>query len=97
MLRDNFLYLHVKNRKLYMNTKLTLNLDKSIIEDAKFYAKENEISLSKLIESYLNSLTISSSTRKKISPLVKSLTGVIPNDIIDERKDYKDYLTKKYS
>jgi hypothetical protein len=56
-----------------MNTKLTLNLNKSIIEDAKYYAKENEISL-----------------------LVKSLTGIIPNDTIDERKDYRDYIAKKY-
>ena len=40
-----------------MNTKLTLNLNKSVIENAKDYAKENSISLSKLIENYLNSLT----------------------------------------
>jgi hypothetical protein len=80
-----------------MNTKLTLNLNKSIIEEAKFYAKKNSVSLSKLIENYLNSLTKSSTTQKKISPLVKGLTGVIPNKKVDERKDYKDYLTKKYA
>ena len=40
-----------------MNTKLTLNLDKGVIEEAKSYAKENNVSLSKLIENYLNSLT----------------------------------------
>ena len=79
-----------------MDTKLTLSLDKDIIEDAKTYAKENEISLSKLVENYLHSLTESSSTGKRISPLVKSLTGVIPNGTIDERKDYRDYLIEKY-
>ena len=28
---------------------------------------------------------------------VESLTGVIPNDDIDERKDYRDFLNEKYS
>lgn len=40
-----------------MNTKLTLNLNKNVIEQAKNYAKDNRVSLSKLIENYLNSLT----------------------------------------
>ncbi len=40
-----------------MDTKLTLSLDKSVIEQAKNYAKSNKVSLSKLIESYLASLT----------------------------------------
>ena len=80
-----------------MNAKLTLNLNKSVIEGAKLYAKRNKMSLSKLIENYLNSFVKPSSTERKISPLVESLTGVIPNECIDERKDYRDYLTKKYS
>ena len=80
-----------------MNTKLTLNLDKDIIEEAKFYAVKNKLSLSKLIENYLKSLTKTQKNAKKISPLVESLTGVIPNDDIDERKNYRDFLNKKYS
>ena len=80
-----------------MNTKLTLNLNKSTIKEAKYYAKEKEISLSKLIENYLNSIITPSLTEKKISPLVESLTGVIPRNVVDERKDYRDYLEKKYS
>lgn len=79
-----------------MNTKLTLNLDKKIIEDAKSYAKENEVSLSKLIENYLSSLTKDSDKKIKVSPLVESLTGVISSDI-DERKSYRDYLSEKYA
>lgn len=80
-----------------MNTKLTLNLDKSIIEEAKSYAKENKVSLSKLIENYLNSLTKKSDNKNvKVSPLVESLTGVISSDV-DERKSYRDYLSEKYS
>ena len=80
-----------------MNTKLTLNLDKSVIEEAKSYAKENQVSLSKLIENYLSSLTKASNKKDiKVSPLVDSLTGIISSDV-DERKSYRDYLSEKYS
>lgn len=79
-----------------MNTKLTLNLNKSVIEQAKSYAKSNHVSLSKLIENYLDSLNRNSHSSDEISPLVASLTGVIPNDSVNEKKEYTDYLTKKY-
>lgn len=80
------------------NTKLTLNIDKEVIEEAKTYAKEKNTSLSNLVENFLNSLTKKSERKsKKISPLVESLTGVIPSEEIDERKSYRDYLTEKYS
>ncbi len=80
-----------------MNTKLTLNLNKDVIEQAKSYAKNNRVSLSKLIENYLDSLTKRSEKKSKISPLVESLTGVIPSGNYDDKKDYKDYLSEKYS
>ncbi|MBP6090606.1 MAG: hypothetical protein KA521_05080 [Crocinitomicaceae bacterium] len=80
-----------------MNTKLTLNLNKSVIEQAKSYAKSNHVSLSKLIENYLGSLNRNSDSSDKISPLVASLTGVIPNDSLNEKKGYTDYLIEKYS
>ena len=40
-----------------METKLTLRLNDSVIKRAKIYAKSHKISLSKMIESYLDSLT----------------------------------------
>ena len=81
-----------------MNTKLTLNLNKSVIKRAKDYAKENRVSLSKLIESYLNSLTKKQQEEIKVSPLVESLTGIIPNETEQKNNDdYYEYLSKKYS
>jgi hypothetical protein len=80
-----------------MDTKLTLSLDKVVIEKAKTYAKNQQISLSRLIESYLSSLTTSATQDIKITPLVESLSGVIElNDDFDSRKDYSDYLMDKY-
>ncbi|CAN1568031.1 hypothetical protein MCERE19_03017 [Spirosomataceae bacterium] len=80
-----------------MDTKLTLIADKEIIEKAKQYAKSQKISLSRLIESYLSSLTSENSEEIEISPLVKSLSGVISleNDF-DPKEKYTDFLLEKY-
>ncbi len=82
-----------------METKLTLRLNDRVIERAKVYAKKQKISLSKLIESYLDSLTRERNTEEEteITPLIESLSGVIdlPSDF-DYKKEYRDYITEKY-
>lgn len=79
-----------------MDTKLTLRLNKSIIEKAKQYASERNTSLSKMIENYLQALTNKKEDASDISPLVESLTGVIDVPSDDMKKDYSDFLTHKY-
>jgi len=79
-----------------MDTKLTLKLDKHIIESAKTYAKEKKISLSKMIESYLKSITKESEEKVEITPFVESLSGVIHLSDNDYKNDYSDYLNEKY-
>ena len=81
-----------------MDTKLTLKLDQEIIEKAKHYASEKKLSLSRLIENYLNSLTSDKPNNDlQISPFVKSLSSAIkiPADY-DYKKDRADYLEQKY-
>ena len=80
-----------------MDKKLTLSLDNSIIENAKKYAKSNNISLSKLIESYLTTLTKPKRNATEITPLVESLSGVISLERdFDVQDAYADYLIEKY-
>ncbi len=80
-----------------MDTKLTLRLNAGVIERAKIYARSHKISLSKMIESYLDSITKQKGEKKSITPLVESLSGVIdlPSDF-DYKKEYGDYLEEKY-
>jgi hypothetical protein len=82
-----------------METKLTLRLNDNVIERAKNYARSHRISLSKMIESYLDSITKQKKEEKKISitPLVESLSGVInlPSGF-DYKKEYRDFLEEKY-
>jgi hypothetical protein len=82
-----------------MDTKLTLKLDQEIIERAKLYASNKKLSLSRLIENYLNSLTSDKSPVNDlpISPFVKSLSSPtgLPEDF-DYKKERGDYLEQKY-
>lgn len=80
-----------------MDSKLTLKLDSSVIEQAKSYAKKKNTSLSKLIESYLG-LLIDPEESQDVTPLVKSLSGVVnlPKNA-DYKKDYKKHLSNKYT
>lgn len=81
-----------------MSTKLTLNVDGAVVDKAKRYAKKHNTSLSKMIENYLQSITSSSkSGEEDITPLVKSLMGIVklPKGF-DEKKYYGEYLSKKY-
>ncbi|GAO44630.1 DUF6364 family protein [Flavihumibacter petaseus] len=81
-----------------MDTKLTLSIDKDIIEEAKKYARKRNTSLSNLIENYLVSVTQKSKVEKnEITPLVKSLSGVLKlDDRSDSKKMYGDFLADKY-
>ena len=80
-----------------MDTKLTLKLEQTIIEKAKDYAKSHRTSLSKIIENYLQKITNDNEEKDKITPLVKSLSGIIdlPKDF-DHKKGYSDFLVNKY-
>ena len=81
-----------------MDTKLTIKLDNDVISRAKKYARHRRTSLSRMIESFLDSVTKNETDDIEITPLVKSLSGVIklPEDF-DYKKERTDYLVKKYS
>lgn len=80
-----------------MNAKLTLSLDRDIIEQAKEFSRSQHKSLSKLIEGYLRQITRTDDTPKQTTPLVAKLSGVIDAQKLDGHKnDYADYLTDKY-
>ena len=80
-----------------MSTKLTLKLDLTTIEKAKHYAKARKTSVSNLVENYLKKLTSEKKRGNSITPLVKSLSGIIelPKDF-DHREAYADHLIDKY-
>ena len=80
-----------------MNAKLTLSLDRDIIEQAKEFASSQHKSLSKLIEGYLRQATSSTVEPQQVTPLVARLSGVIDaRKLGDHKSDYGDFLADKY-
>ena len=84
-----------------MDAKLTLKLDKFVIEQAKEYASSHKRSLSRIIESYLKSLINRDKNENEsdieISPFVKSMSiGIkIPADL-DYKSEIVDHLEEKH-
>jgi len=80
-----------------MNAKLTLSLDRDIIEQSKEYSRSHHKSLSKLIEGYLRQVVHGDEAAKQATPLVSRLSGVIDSTKLGNHKsEYGDYLTEKY-
>jgi len=81
-----------------MDTKLTLKLKKTVIERAKKYASDHETSLSRIIENYLAAITAESNEKDEISPLVKSISGVIhQSKDFNHKENFHKHLNEKYS
>jgi hypothetical protein len=79
-----------------MTTKLTLTVEKSVIERAKLYAKNTGRSLSEIIENYLTTIT-NEGTNTELSPKLKKIVGVVslPSDF-DEKEELRSALEKKH-
>ncbi|MDP9046710.1 MAG: DUF6364 family protein [Bacteroidota bacterium] len=89
-------------------SKLTLSMEPEIIEKAKIYAAENNISVSKLVKNLLKD-TLKKGAKKDpilekfkdtiISPEILALTGILKGKY-PEDMDYRDmkyeYLKEKY-
>ncbi len=78
-----------------MTTKLTLSMNKSIIEKAKRYAKGNNQSLSQIIESYLEKIT--SQNPELGDSELDAIRGIItlPQDF-DLKKEVLELKVKKH-
>ena len=83
-----------------MTTKLTLSLEKDVINQAKKFAREKNKSLSRIIEEYLVELTAKrtlKSEEKLLPPISRELAGSVnAKGNMDLRKELADYLNRKY-
>ena len=84
-------------------SKLTLSLDKEVIERAKYLAKKKGLSLSKYIQNFLEK-SISTEYMEdeldgNIPPEIKELRGILKDDGLskEQLRDIKyEYLKEKY-
>ena len=76
-----------------MNTKLTLKVEKKVIEQAKEFARNKGQSLSELVENYFKLLTKQTTKPSdEISPKVKSLKGILK---VGNEFDFKEIVEKE--
>lgn len=79
-----------------MTTKLTLTIEKSVIEKAKEYAKGTQRSLSEMVQSYLEEIT-ESQKGGELTPRIRRLAGKLPlPKDFDDKKALDDYYKIKY-
>jgi hypothetical protein len=73
-----------------MEVKLTLKLDKMVINSAKKYAENNNRSLSKLVEDYFKNLSSENTQAEEYPPLIKKLSGIISENDLKKLSKYDD-------
>jgi len=80
-----------------MKTKLTLQLEKILIKNAKRYAKATGKSLYQVVSAYFQTLLNQDASIKKSSelpPITQALQGILKAKT--DENDYQLYLEKKY-
>ena len=95
---NKFVRIKNKKNKRVMNTKLTLTIEKSVIEKAKEYARDEGKSLSSIVENYLKVITKKEPLiLKEPTPITSYLKGSFkaPKDS-DYKKEIKKGLSEKY-
>lgn len=74
-----------------MKQKITLQIDKKVLNDAFLYAKNRGYNLSEIIENYLRSLN-KSSNEEDISDDILRLNGILK---LDEKVNYKNIIEEE--
>ena len=69
--------LYIYTYEATMETKLTLKLERDVIESAKKYAEKNNKSLSRLVEDFFRNMVYENNSSVKYPPLIEKLSGVI--------------------
>ena len=81
-----------------MTTKLTLSVDSGVIKSAKGYAKKNNMSLSKMVEGYLKSVSKHQKKEYDLPEGLLKISGMIKglSKQYDWKRDVADAKFDKY-
>lgn len=75
--------------------KLTLNIDETVVKQAKQYAHQRDTSVSRLVEDFLAVISKPAGKAAAVddTPVLHSLQGLLRKA---DRKVYREHLVKKY-
>ena len=74
-------------------TKLTIRIQKELLDGAKRYARAHNTTLTRLVSAYLRQLSAQEGLLPD-APIVRRLSGVLPPDA--SVQEYRDYLEEKH-
>ena len=74
------------------NTKLTVRIPRDLLENVKRYARENNTTMTALIEAFLRRIPPQESFED--APIVRRLSGSLSQDLTIQ--DHKNHLAEKY-
>ena len=77
-------------------TKLTLNVDESVVSRAKRYAARRGISVSRLVEQFLALVSRPASKQDEDLPSILARLRAELKGASSDSTDYKKYLERKY-
>ena len=77
-----------------MRAKLTLSIDGELLKRTRAYARTSGKSLSQLVSGYFATLPYQADKAQPLTPIVRSLRGVLSGSELDE-EDYRRYLEEK--
>ncbi len=79
-----------------MATELTIQLDDKLADKLRRISEIKGITISKLVSDYFKVLDVDALQEKsELTPIVKSLMGVLKGANVDEQ-DYQKFLAEKY-
>ena len=74
-------------------SKLTLSVDDDVVSRAKLYARQRGVSISKMVEAYLDTLATPAAKFSANTPILNRLRGSLRRGDCD---DYRKHLAVKY-
>lgn len=74
-------------------SKLTLSVNDRVITQAKVYAKQQGVSVSRMVETYLAAVAARTSASKPETPVLRSLRGSLRKA---DLRQYRSHLASKY-
>ncbi len=80
-----------------MTTKLTLSVEKRVVQRAKQFARTHKQSLSQIVTNYLDYISREEADKPDIDPRVMALSDRIPVEALPELMDARhQHLKRKY-
>ena len=85
-----------------MQTKLTLRLEKSLIDQAKAWADEKGVSLSHVVSMFFQRITTGERRKEELHPFMQKIIGIARKKGSDSlsdaelKEEYHTYLEEKY-